>query len=101
MSYQKLDPALQRWAKKHGLHVYTNYKDEEVRSVDIVSPCGERFQLWIDKPENDRYAVIHVWDYRTRRAAFRAEIKHLGPQLAKAHSKVTSWSYGAPARLSK
>jgi len=43
MSYKILDPILEHWVKTHSLHVHTIYKDEEVRSIDIVSPAGKRF----------------------------------------------------------
>lgn len=91
MSYQMLDPILERWAKKRSLHVHTNYKDEEVRSIDIVSPAGKRFQLWLDKPEDDEHTVIHIWDYRKRRSDFDADLSNLESQLERAYSEIMSW----------
>lgn len=91
MSYQILDQILEDWAKKHSLHLYTTYKDEEVRSIDIVSPSGKHFQLWLDDPGSNERTVIHVWDYRKRRSDFDADLSNLKTQLERAYSEIKSW----------
>lgn len=90
MSYQILDPVLEMWAKKHDLHMYKMYKDEEVRSIDIVSPSGKRFQLWIDKPGSNSETSVYVWDYRRRKVDFDADIRNLESQLERAYSEIKS-----------
>jgi hypothetical protein len=37
MSYESVDPIFYAWAKRHGLAVATEYKDEEVRAVQVYS----------------------------------------------------------------
>jgi hypothetical protein len=86
-----LDPTLTRWADRHGLRIYTSHKDEDVRSIDIVSPKAERFQIWLDPPERSGRTTVHAWDYRRRRASFNATVYDLEAQLERAYSQVTSW----------
>jgi hypothetical protein len=61
MTYSTIDPIISSWAKRRSLHVYTRYEDSEVRSMDIVSQDGQRFQLWIDPPFGGAID-IHAWD---------------------------------------
>lgn len=91
MSYQILDPLLERWAKNRGLHIFTEYKDEEVRSIDVVSPAGKRYQIWLDPPASDGRTSVHAWDYRRRRESFDADLQNLESQLERAYSRVQSW----------
>ena len=91
MSYQVLDSILEGWAKKRGLHIYTTYKDEEVRSIDIVSPAGKRFQLWLDEPGRNGETTVHIWDYRKRKKDFNAVLSNLESQLERAYSEVKGW----------
>ena len=37
-AYAAIDPILTAWARRKGLHVYTHYKDDEIRSVAIYGP---------------------------------------------------------------
>ena len=91
MSYKILDPILKRWAEKYELHIYTSFKDEEVRSIDIVSPTGTRFQLWLDEPGSSGKTTVHIWDYRKRRNDFNADLSNLESQLERAYSEVKNW----------
>ncbi len=65
MSYQSIDAALSSWARGHNLHLSTEYKDEPVRSLDVVSARGRKVQIWVDPPSAGR-VTVHVWDYRHR-----------------------------------
>jgi len=91
MSYEMLDPILERWAREHNLHVSTIYKDEEVRSIGVVSPHGKSFQLWLDEPEGNGRTVVHVWDYRKRRCDFAAGMSDFESQLERGYSEIKSW----------
>ncbi len=91
MSYKILDPTLERWRTKHGLHVHTTYRGEEVRSIDIVSPAGKRFQIWLDMPGSEGKIMVHVWDYQKRRREFDSDLSNLESQLERAYSEVKSW----------
>lgn len=48
MRYAAVDKVLPSWLKRHGLHVMTEYRDDEVRSVDVVDDQGDLYQIWIE-----------------------------------------------------
>lgn len=91
MSYQILDVALNEWASKHGLHIHTQYQDVEVRSVDIVSPSGKRFQLWLDEPNDNGDTEVHVWDMKKKRKAYSTSDIPLKDALELAYHQATDW----------
>lgn len=92
MNYHILDSALTRWTDKHGLRIQTSYKDEAVRSIDVVSPSAERFQIWVDPPSNDGRTTVHAWDYRRRRVSFAVDdLARLEGGLEKAYSQIKNW----------
>jgi len=66
MSYELLDPIIFPWTQKHTLYVHTNYKDEEVRSIEVNGAKGERFQIWIDPPLGT-LVNIHASNYKTNK----------------------------------
>jgi hypothetical protein len=90
MSYEAIDAPLARWAADHRLHVGTKYRDEEVRSIDIVSQKGRRYQLWIDPPRDGGIA-IHAWDYKKRRADFDVLVNDLPLALDEALVEIGKW----------
>ncbi len=91
MSYSILDSVLNAWAINHGLHIQTAFKDVEVRSIDILSPAGKRFQLWLDEPDLEGDTNIHVWDMRKKRRDFPASRASLQDQLEIAYQHVKNW----------
>ena len=70
--YAELDPAITAWADHHQLQVATQYKDYEVRSVDIPRRTlslwrRPPFQIWIDEPDSDGFVAVHAWDRERQR----------------------------------
>src|SRR5947209_16462373 len=61
-SFALVDPAINEWCSTHSLHLFTDYKDYDVRSVDIVGSNGKKCQVWIDPPENEN-VTVHVCPY--------------------------------------
>lgn len=92
MSYELVDPIILKWAQKHTLHIYTQYKDEEVRSVDVTSTRGERFQIWIDPPV-DTQVNVHAWDYKKIKKGWVGEISELESGLEEIYQTVKSWMH--------
>lgn len=80
LSYAEIDPVLFAWAKKHRLGVFTSFKDEEVRSVEVVSEVGDRYQIWVDIPSNGTVS-IHTWDLKRRRRDWTVAIANLEKSL--------------------
>ncbi len=96
MSYSEIDPVITAWAQRNSLHVYTQYQESEVRSIDIVSKIGERFQLWIDRPFSG-LVDIHAWDYRKTKKDWQTPIDKLNDALEEALQTVESWMKKKPA----
>jgi translation initiation factor IF-1 len=90
MNYSTIDAFIYSWVTKHGLTVYTQYQDQEVRSVDVISHNGRKFQIWIDPPVGDSVAV-HAWDYKKRRRDWKGGARQLSQYLEEALQTVTAW----------
>lgn len=91
MSYSIVDPILKAWADSYGLHIHTQYQDVEVRSIDIVSAQGKRFQLWIDEPSQSGDTKVSVWGMQKRRQDYVATKSSLKDKLEEAYQKAQSW----------
>ncbi|HAB37558.1 MAG TPA: hypothetical protein DCE52_06100 [Rhodobacteraceae bacterium] len=91
MSYSIVDPILEAWADSHSLHIHTQYQDAEVRSIDIVSPQGKRFQLWIDEPSRSGDISVHIWDMKKRRQDYVATKSSFKDKLEAAYQQAQSW----------
>lgn len=90
MNYAAIDPIISAWAAKHSFTIYKQYRDEEVRSVNIVSPTGRKYQIWIDPPKGETVS-IHAWDYKKQRQDWDGTIEQLSQNLEEASKIVCSW----------
>lgn len=90
IDYSTIDVVISIWAAKHKLTVYTQYQDQEVRSVDVVSLKGRKFQIWVDPPSGDSVAV-HAWDYKRQRRDWKGAASHLSQYLEEALRTVMTW----------
>jgi hypothetical protein len=91
MSYSSMDAILQLWATKHSLHLFTSFKDEEVRSTDVFSASGAKCQIWIDLPGQTGTTEVHVWDYKRRRNDLPTPIERLPESLEEAYAIAVEW----------
>jgi hypothetical protein len=91
ISYEAVDPILQPWSAAHTIHVFTEYKDEPVRTMDIVSDNGSKIQIWIDPPTSDSLVSVHVWDYSSRRRDLSAPLADLATLLDDSFAQATVW----------
>ena len=95
MRYARIDTTLMPWAKRRGLFVATQYKDEEVRSIQIVDDAGECYGLWLGVPAGDSVSVSitdHAGPSRQiRRQTFTSSITDLTQTLESAYAVVDSW----------
>jgi len=46
--YHKVERIVNEWTKKVGLHLQYEYKDEKVRSFNVVDDAGNKYQIWIE-----------------------------------------------------
>jgi hypothetical protein len=89
--YSQIDPTLYSWAQNHKLHVFTVYKECEVRSVDVVSNSANRYQIWLDPPNEKNEISIHAWDYKKRKADIECSLSELENKLEEIYSMVLLW----------
>jgi hypothetical protein len=52
MSFERVDPTVKAWAEDLGLVLFTEYKDEPVRSVQLVGKRGQRAKSGLIRPES-------------------------------------------------
>jgi len=91
VTYVAIDPILQRWARRHGLSISTEYKDEEVRSVELTDQTGRRYQIWVDPPDERGTIAFHAWDYHKQRSDAKASIRDLESHLDSLRATVLNW----------
>lgn len=91
MNYNLIDPVISAWAAEYQLHVYTQYQDSEVRSVEVIPPSGKKVQIWVDPPQGNQIAV-HAWDYKKRRQNWSGDVVELSKYLREAIVVVKSWT---------
>ena len=46
--YFKIDRIVKDWANKLGLRAQYEYKDEKMRSLNVVDDSGNSYQIWIE-----------------------------------------------------
>jgi len=91
MGYSLIDSELYAWARNHGLQIFTEYKDCEVRTTDVVSSSGKKkCQIWVD-PSFFFTFTINVWDYKKRRVRIRAWKLNIRTKLEEAYKTAESW----------
>jgi hypothetical protein len=95
MNYSQIDPVLFPWAKTRGLLVATQFKDEEIRSVQIVDDAGDSYGLWISAPQGNGFVSVGIAENcsksKIRRQTFTTSPVELGQTLEKAYSVAESW----------
>jgi len=85
-----VDPILKRWSQRRGVPLSTRYRDEEVRSFQLIGPANERAQIWV---EVDATKVsVHVWDYKKRRETLATDVEGLESSLDLALAQAMSWT---------
>ena len=94
MKYDLIDPELYAWATDHGLQIFTEYKDYEVRSTDVVGNAGKKCQIWVE-PSRPGTFVVNIWNYKKKQAkritqlqASKADIRD---KLEEAYQTAVSW----------
>ena len=96
MRYSQIDPILVPWAKTHGLFVATQFKDEEVRSIQIVDDAGDSYGMWVDVPQADGSVTVAIAEHgapsrKIRRQTFTTRVAELGQTLDSAYAVAESW----------
>ena len=69
MKYDLIDTGVYAWARQHSLHIYTEYKDDEVRTTNVMGSAGRKCQIWIDHPDEAGTYLVNVWNYKKKQAS--------------------------------
>ena len=92
--YDLIDPELYAWAANHGLQIFTKYKDEEVRSTDVVGNAGKKCQIWVE-PSGKGTFVVNIWNYKTKRTKrlkqLQASKTDIRDKLEEAYNTAQEW----------
>jgi hypothetical protein len=83
-SYALVDPTIRRWCEAHSLTLYTDYKDYDVRTVDVVGPGGAKCQVWIDPPEHGE-VIIHICPYAPLHERLTVRVEDIAAALEQAY----------------
>lgn len=93
MNYTEIDPIINEWVFRHGLHLYTQYKGVEIRSALINDVHGRPYKIGIQlQPELARIVVrVCSWDYKKRNKEYYATKGTLPDVLEEAASLIKEW----------
>lgn len=94
-SYALIDGAIHDWCIAHSLHLLTDYKDYDVRSVDVVATDGRRCQVWVDPPEND-LVTVHVWAYAPPHEHITVPVGEVAVALEQAYKQALEFVSARP-----
>jgi hypothetical protein len=99
MKFEEIDPIFHTWATRHGLQVYTDCKDEEVRMVRMYGAGKEFADIGVSTAPNGRYIVgVGIARRPSRNSEFvqlEADKEGLDSVLEKAYSKASGWLSGS------
>lgn len=106
LSYADLDPALYRWAERHGLHVRTRDREWEVRAVTIVDDAGDTYGLSVVPLEDGRIRITaglreraqrrtSIPDRKALRLVEEVPLSDLPQALEAGYTRVETWIAGA------
>lgn len=87
-AFAQLDPTITQWSRNRQIPLFTHYKDEDVRSFQVVGSSGAKCQIWIEVGER---VIVSVWDYGKRRQDLDADADSLRARLDEALSIARSW----------
>jgi hypothetical protein len=95
MTYDAVDPILLPWLKRHGLQVFTRYRDEAVRSIDVVDDAGDRYQIAVSPPNLSGKLTVIAGNYlrkkKQKRVEYPSNVSGLESTLEEAYSQIMEW----------
>ena len=97
-AFARIDPILDAWAKKFGLHIYHHYKDDEVRGTTVVDDQGTTYGIGL-QDVGDSYLVTCGWtlgkkvnrQHVSKSWERQASIEELPVWLDEAYAVVERW----------
>ena len=94
--YDPIDSEFFAWAARHGLQIFTKYRDEEVRTTDVLGSDGKKCQIWVDPPNLTGTFVVNIWNYKNNKRAKRiqqiqASKTNIRDKLEEAYNTAHEW----------
>ena len=94
--YHKVKRIVNEWTKKVGLHLQYEYKDEKVRSFNVVDDAGNQYQIWIEILKWGRVKVSctnNEGGKKKKSWAKKSRITDLTKVLYEAYGTVEQWIF--------
>ena len=95
MGYSEIDSELNAWSLKHALHIFTQYKDDEVRLTEVIGRAGKKCQIWVAPPDDAGIFVVTVWNVQKKQAGrtkdFPATKSDIRSKLEEAYQTAQEW----------
>ena len=95
MSYAAIDKILTPWLKRHGLYVFTLYREDEVRIIDVVDDAGDRYQISISEPDESERVRIFAGNLKSKRKRksreYESTLSELERVLEEAYFQIMEW----------
>jgi len=88
--YKQVDRPFFEWAKSKNLHIYTQYKDYDVRSFDLVLSADLKWQIWLEPIPESGKCTIQYWDYKTNKYRKTVKVDKLKDTLDKIYNDILS-----------
>ncbi len=92
--HSKIDQIVKDWSKKVGLHHQYEYKDEKVRSFNVVDDSGNSYQIWIETLKLGRLKVSATNSKSGRKRRNwdkKCKISNLNKVLFEAYGATEQW----------
>jgi hypothetical protein len=86
---EQVDRALGDFCEEFGLHLSTEYRDEEVRSIDVVDDQASSYQIWLE--QSDSGWIVRLWNRKSRSAEFPTVSGELLGTLRSAYRELERW----------
>lgn len=95
--YEPIDPILSEWGIAKGIHWYSEYQDDEVRTFYLNPNRRDRVQVAVDVPQNGETTVRVGQNERglprlNRVENIRASVPELSASLDKALQIAQEWA---------
>ena len=97
MSHIEADPVLEKWGLENGVPWTRQYRDEEVRSAEIVLSGGVQAQLWLEPIAGSTSFAVCAWDRNRNHFREVAELAALSATLTRALAVLRTWTPHANA----
>jgi hypothetical protein len=91
--FSEVDTVLLPWAARAGVHVFTTYRDDAVRTFDIPGRDGQaQCQVWVTPPSADDRLSVEVWHkLNGKRRTFPTSLGGLEAALTAARICAGEW----------